>query len=258
VWRVRDLALQREVALKMLHPQVAKDAIAVGRFRREAQLAAQLAHPAIVPIYDWDQRGDVAWYTMELAEGGSISNLVARNGPRPLAEIAPQVDSILDGLSAAHAVGIIHRDLKPENVLIDRYRRWRLSDFGIAQIPGEDVGGSTGTPAFAAPEQLLGEPQGPSVDCFAVAGIVAFVLTGRPPFGDGDARTILAQQLAGELSLAAFDASVAEWLAKGLSADPVGRFPDAAAMKRAWRAATAGRAQPERRSWWRRLALGGK
>jgi serine/threonine-protein kinase len=259
VWRVRDLALQREVALKMLHPQVAKDSIAVGRFRREAQLAAQLAHPAIVPIYDWDQRGDVAWYTMELAEGGSISNLVARNGPRPLGEIAPQVESILDGLSAAHAVGIIHRDLKPENVLIDRYRRWRLSDFGIAQIPGEDVGGSTGTPAFAAPEQLLGEPQGPSVDCFAVAGIVAFVLTGRPPFGDGDARTILAQQLAGELSLAAFDASVAEWLAKGLSADPAGRFADAASMKRAWRVATADRVKAERRtSWWRRLALGGK
>ena len=259
VWRVRDLALQREVALKMLHPQIAKDSIAVGRFRREAQLAAQLAHPAIVPIYDWDQRGDVAWYTMELAEGGSISNLVARNGPRPLGEVAPQVESILDGLSAAHAIGIIHRDLKPENVLIDRYRRWRLSDFGIAQIPGEDVGGSTGTPAFAAPEQLLGEPQGPSVDCFAVAGIVAFVLTGRPPFGDGDARTILAHQLAGELSLAAFDASVAEWLAKGLSADPAGRFSDAAAMKRAWRAATAGMVQSERRkSWWRRLALGGK
>jgi eukaryotic-like serine/threonine-protein kinase len=258
VWRVRDLALQREVALKMLHPQVAKDAIAVGRFRREAQLAAQLAHPAIVPIYDWDQRGDVAWYTMELAEGGSISNLVARNGPRPLAEISPQVESILDGLSAAHAVGIIHRDLKPENVLIDRYRRWRLSDFGIAQIPGEDVGGSTGTPAFAAPEQLLGEPQGPSVDCFAVAAIVAFVLTGRPPFGDGDARTILAQQLAGELSLASFDAPIAEWLARGLSADPAGRFSDAASMRRAWRAATTGTIQAQRRpSWWRRLARGG-
>ena len=93
VWRVRDLSLEREVALKMLHPNVASDESAVARFRREARLAAQLAHPAIVPIYDWDSRGDVSWYTMELAEGGSVADLITRNGPRPFAEIAPQVDS---------------------------------------------------------------------------------------------------------------------------------------------------------------------
>ena len=136
VWRVRDLSLGREVALKLLHPHVARDERIVGRFRREAKLAAQLAHPAIVPIFDWDSRGDVAWYTMELAESGSVADLIARSGPRPLTEIAPQVDFILSGLAAAHAIGIIHRDLKPENVLIDRYRRWRLADFGIANVDG--------------------------------------------------------------------------------------------------------------------------
>ena len=72
VWRVRDLSLGREVALKMLHPRVTQDLQSVARFRREARLAAQLSHPAIVPIYDWDSRGDVSWYTMELAESGSI------------------------------------------------------------------------------------------------------------------------------------------------------------------------------------------
>ena len=108
VWRVRDLSLGREVALKLLHPHVARDERAVARFRREARLAAQLAHPAIVPIYDWDSRGDVSWYTMELAEGGSVAELVARAGARPLAEIAPQVDSVLSGLSGAHAIGILH------------------------------------------------------------------------------------------------------------------------------------------------------
>jgi eukaryotic-like serine/threonine-protein kinase len=123
VWRVRDLSLGREVALKLLHPHVARDERAVGRFRREARLAAQLAHPAIVPIYDWDSRGDVAWYTMELAENGSVGDLIARAGARTVAEIAPQVDGVLSGLAAAHAVGIVHRDLKPENLLIDRYRR---------------------------------------------------------------------------------------------------------------------------------------
>src|SRR3954447_18787004 len=164
VWRVRDLTLGREVALKLLHPHVARDERIVGRFRREAKLAAQLAHPAIVPIYDWDSRGDVAWYTMELAEGGSVAELVARAGARSLAEIAPQVDNVLSGLSAAHAIGIVHRDLKPENILIDRYCRWRIADFGIANMTGEEATGSSGTPAFASPEQLLGETQDTAAD----------------------------------------------------------------------------------------------
>ena len=174
---MRDLTLGREVALKLLHPHVARDERIVGRFRREAQLAAQLAHPAIVPIFDWDSRGDVAWYTMELAEGGSVADLVARSGPRTLNEIAPQVDFILNGLAAAHAIGIVHRDLKPENVLIDRYGRWRLADFGIANATGEETAGASGTPAFAPPEQLLGEQQDAAADCFSLAAIVAFALT---------------------------------------------------------------------------------
>src|SRR3712207_4221540 len=104
----------------MLHPGVASDDHAVASFRREARLAAQLAHPAIVPIYDWDGRGDVSWYTMELAEGGSVAELIAGSGPRSFVEIAPQVDLVLDALAAAHSIGVIHRDLKPENILIDR------------------------------------------------------------------------------------------------------------------------------------------
>jgi serine/threonine-protein kinase len=257
VWRVRDLSLEREVALKMLHPHVARDDAAVARFRREAQLAAQLAHPAIVPIYDWDRRGEVAWYTMELAEGGSVADLIVRSGPRPLSEVAPQVDLILDGLSAAHASGIVHRDLKPENILIDRYRRWRISDFGVAFIPGETPGGPTGTPAFAAPEQLLGEPQGASVDCFAIAAIVAYALSGHPPFGDGDARAILARQLGGELEFDTYHEALADWLRQGLAVAPEARFADAAAMRRGWQAMIRTVSRAERRSgWWRRLMFG--
>jgi len=172
VWKVRDLTLSREVALKVLHPHVSSDEQAVHRFRREAQLAAQLAHPAIVPIFDWDTNGGVSWYTMELAEGGSLAELVKRSGKRTLEEIAPQIDFVLDGLAAAHAAGIIHRDLKPENILIDRWRRWRIGDFGVAKVTGEELlSGTTGTPEFSAPEQLLGETQGPSVDCFELAAM---------------------------------------------------------------------------------------
>lgn len=250
VWRVRDLTLGREVALKMLHPHVVLDERAVGRFRREARLAAQLAHPSIVPIYDWDSHGDVAWYTMELAEGGSLADLIARSGGRPLGEVSPQIAPLLDGLAAAHSHGIVHRDLKPENILIDRYRRWRITDFGIANVTGEDAAGTTGTPAFAAPEQLLGEAQGPQADCFAFAAIILFALSGTLPFGGGDAKAILGRQLAGLADLSALEPPVAGWLRKALAPAPEDRYPDAAAMLDAWMTADAPPAAET--AWWRR------
>ena len=261
VWRARDLSLSREVAIKVLHPHIAKDDTAVARFRREARLAAQLAHAALVPIYDTDSRGDFVWYTMELAEGGSVASLVARSGPRAFEEIAPQVDEVLEALHAAHSSGIIHRDLKPENILIDRYRRWRIGDFGIAYALGEERVGSSGTPSFAAPEQLLGEAQGPATDCYALASIVYFVTTGRAPFGDGPAETILAQQLSDTLPARLEEDGIPEalgaWLLNGLAARVEDRFADALEMRIAWRQVVrATRRAEDQRPWWRRLIEG--
>ena len=254
VWRVRDLSLGREVALKLLHQHVARDERAVGRFRREARLAAQLAHPSIVPIYDWDSRGDVAWYTMELAEGGSVADLVERAGARMLAEVAPQIDSVLSGLAAAHAIGIVHRDLKPENILIDRYRRWRIADFGIANPSGEELTGASGTPAFSPPEQLLGEPQEASADCFSLAAIASYVLTGAPPFGDSDSKVILARVLAGQLDVSGFAPEIGAWLQRGLAPVAEDRFRDATAMQEQWRTAAGAVLERERRvPWWKRI-----
>ncbi|MCC6318682.1 MAG: protein kinase [Gemmatimonadaceae bacterium] len=254
VWRVRDLSLEREVALKMLHPAVAEDEHAVARFRREARLAAQLAHPAIIPIFDWDARGEVSWYTMELAEGGSVADLIARAGARPFESIVSQIDRVLDALAAAHAVGIIHRDLKPENILIDRYRRWRIADFGIARAEGERAG-VTGTPAFAAPEQILGEAQGPAVDCFAAAAIIYYALTGRPPFEAPDPQGLLAQQLGARTDTSMLPEPIAAFLQKGLAPDPATRFADGDAMRNAWRELVAEREREARRqdTWWGRV-----
>jgi serine/threonine-protein kinase len=251
VWRVRDLSLEREVALKVLHSHVAADARAVAAFWSEAKLAAQLAHPSIVPIHDWDSNGDVSWYTMELADEGSVASLIERSGSRSLDEIAPQVEAILDGLSAAHGVGIVHRDLKPENILRDRYGRWRLTDFGIAHA-GDETTRTTGTPAFAAPEQLLGEAHGASVDLFALAAIVYFALCGETPFGDGDPASIVARQLAGNVDVSHFSPPIAEWLRKGLARNPEDRYRDANEMKEAWRAAVRAARRRERAQWWRR------
>jgi serine/threonine-protein kinase len=252
VWRVRELSLGREVALKMLHPHVARDADAVARFRREATLAAQLAHPALLPIFGFEERGGTSWYTMELAEGGSVAELVKRAGPRPMREAGPQVEFVLEGLAAAHAVGVVHRDLKPENLLIDRYRRWRVADFGIANALGEWAAGNSGTPAFAPPEQLLGEAQGAAADVYALAAIVYTVLLGRPPY-PGDGPAVLAAQLAGPPPLDDFAPAVAEWLRTALASDAEGRFADAQAALVAWRRVRAVVDRIERRErWWRR------
>ena len=120
-------------------------------------------------------------------------------------------------------------------MLIDRYRRWRIADFGIANAMGEEWAGSSGTPAFAPPEQLLGEPQGAAADLFAVAAIVYFALTGAAPFVGVDGRAILAQQLAGSANLSRFHPALADWLRKGLAADPDQRFNDASEMQAEWR-----------------------
>ncbi len=234
VWRVRDLALERQVALKILHPGVADDAQAIRDFRREARVAAQLSHPSIVPIYDWDSREGVAWYTMELMEYGSLADLVRRSGPRPLVKVGPAIAALLDGLASAHAEGVLHRDLKPENILIDRWRRWRIGDFGLARRVGQESTGAAGTPAFAAPEQLLNEEQGPAADCFSMAGLAVFALTGRPPFGDGEPRVVLARQLAGTPDLEGVPGPIQEWARRGLAPDPKDRWWDAAEMRTAW------------------------
>jgi eukaryotic-like serine/threonine-protein kinase len=253
VWRARDLSLEREVALKALHPAIARDDKAVRSFWREAKLAAQLAHPAIVPIYDWDSSGDLSWYTMELAEEGSVASLVQRSGPRQLAEIAAQVEAVLDALIVAHANGILHRDLKPENILIDRYYRWRITDFGIANVTGEDAPGTTGTPAFAAPEQLLGEPQGPAADLFALAAIVYFVLTGDAPFGEDDAKQILARQLGERADLEPFPTVISNWFRTAFAPIADDRFADGEAMQRAWKTVSDKVLARQRGSWWRRV-----
>ena len=153
VWRARDLSLEREVALKALHPAIARDDKAVRAFWREAKLAAQLAHPAIVPIYDWDSSGDLSWYTMELAEEGSSPACSRGSGPTPAVEIATQVEQVLEGCPSRTRMEFctaISSGEHPHRSL----PRWRITDFGIATVT---VKTSRARPArcFCAPEQLL-------------------------------------------------------------------------------------------------------
>ena len=236
VYRVRDLHLEREVALKVLHPALTQDPEVVERFRREAQLAARLSHPNIVNIYDIAGRFGLIWYTMELIDGPSLAQLVERDGPLPIPQVLRLLREALSALAHAHGFGLVHRDIKPENMLIDPAGNVQITDFGLALALRGKYGGATsqsGTPQFASPEQLLGERVDQRSDLYSLAAVVYYTLLGTAPFPGATTEQVLAQQTTNRLPEArALREDVSEAfervLARALSANVESRFPSAA------------------------------
>lgn len=199
VYRVRDLHLEREVALKVLHPHFTQDAAVVERFRREAQLAARLNHANIVDIYDIAGRSGLLWYTMELVHGPNLAQFVERDGPLPVDRVLRLLRETLSALGHAHSMGLVHRDIKPENMLVEQGGSIRITDFGLAlALRGHGrFGGATsqsGTPQFASPEQLLGERVDQRTDLYSLSAVAAYALTGDVPFPGTSVEQILAKQ----------------------------------------------------------------
>ncbi len=208
VYRVRDLALEREVALKVLHPYLMIDPDVVERFQREARTAAMLSHIHIVNTFDIGGRAGLQWYTMEYVRGRSLDRIVAQEGALPLDKVMRILFEALDGLALAHSKNFVHRDLKPENLLVeDDSGAVRIADFGLAlALGGADRRsgshtriGRSGTPAYAAPEQLLGEPVDHRADLYSLTLSAFYALTGEVPFGSGGVESIIARQVAGFL-----------------------------------------------------------
>lgn len=254
VYRARDLALERDVAIKVLHPSLTADAAVTERFRREAQLAARLRHPSIVSIYDIMGRAGLQWYTMELVPGTNLARLVEKEGPLSVDQTVRILDQGLSALEHAHALGLVHRDLKPENMLIEPDGRLRITDFGLALALRGDArfGGATsrsGTPQFAAPEQLLSERVDQRADLYSLAATAYFALLGRPPFEGYTPEAILARQTIDDLpplhaSRHDVPKELEEVLRRALTSDPAARYPTATAFREALRRS---------RGFWRHL-----
>ena len=245
VYRARDLGLERDVAIKVLHPSLTADAAVAERFRREAQLAGRLRHPSIVSIYDIMGRAGLEWYTMELVPGTNLAQLVQTQGPLSVDQVVRLLDQGLSALEHAHALGLVHRDLKPENMLIEPDGRLRITDFGLALALRGDgrFGGATsrsGTPQFAAPEQLLGERVDQRADLYSLAAAAYFALLGRPPFDGRTPEAILARQTTDDLPPLTDDRrdvprELEEVLRRALASDPRARFQSAIAFREAVR-----------------------
>jgi serine/threonine-protein kinase len=264
VYRVRDLHLEREVAIKVLHPLLTADPGVVERFRREAQLAARVNHPNIVAIYDIGGRSGLLWYTMELVKGPNLAQLVEREGTLSLERTLRVLRESLSALAQAHTSGLVHRDLKPENMLIDQTGSVQITDFGLAlALRGQGrFGGATsqsGTPMFASPEQLLGERVDQRSDLYSLAAVAYFVLLGEPPFSGQTVEQVLTRQTNNqrpELRVQRPDVGedVVLVLERALHAEVEQRFPSAPEFLQALNRAT-GKGLRRRSGEWAKAAL---
>gem|GEM_PF-5130724 len=186
VYRASDPEFGREVAVKVLPPEMLHDPSFRARFKREAKIIASLEHPAIVPVYDFGEDNGQPYLVMRYMTGGSLA-LRLQQGPMALPEVARIVSALAAALDEAHNKGIIHRDLKPANILFDQHRLPYIADFGIAKM-AEGTASFTGsavvgTPAYMSPEQVRGEHDidGRS-DLYSFGLIVFEMLTAQQPF----------------------------------------------------------------------------
>jgi serine/threonine protein kinase len=235
VFLARDVALGREVALKVLDPLRSDDREWTARFLYEQRLALTLNHPNIVTTYKTFEHDGRPYIAMEYVAGGSLRPQVGRLS---LPQIGVVLEGILDALAYAHAQRIVHRDLKPQNVLVSDSRGIKLVDFGIAKALDSAgnagfetrVGSVYGTPAYMAPEQIAGETS-PRSDLYAVGCMAYELLTGRLPYGDESNTTagrILRGHLAGghpkvrELA-PSVDPRVNDWVEQMMAIEPEDR-----------------------------------
>ncbi|WP_306844986.1 Stk1 family PASTA domain-containing Ser/Thr kinase [Paenarthrobacter nicotinovorans] len=195
VYLATDRRLERDVALKVLHPHLANDQTFLERLSREAKAAASLSHPHIVGVLDQGEDAHIAYLVMEYVKGHTLRDVLNKQGALPPRLALALIDPVIEGLAAAHNSGLIHRDIKPENVLIADDGRIKVGDFGLARAisANTSTGALIGTVAYLAPELVLGQPADARSDIYS-AGIMLYeMLTGKQPYS-GDSPIQVAYQ----------------------------------------------------------------
>ncbi|MCV2422450.1 serine/threonine protein kinase [Paucibacter sp. DJ2R-2] len=245
VWLAHDPRLDREVALKVLHPP--SDGRSVDEWLHEARAVSRLHHPNIVPVFEADIQDGQAYLVFEYVAGGSLADRLRRqvdSGGALPARVAVELSlGLLDGLQAAHQAGVVHRDLKPSNILIDAKGRPRVMDFGIAgRLSAPEKGAQAqapqrivGTPAYLSPEAARGEAPSPAMDVFAAAILLAEMLSGQRLNHDADPWASVRRLREQELHLPPglgpeVDDALRAIVQRGLAREPAQRWPSAQAM----------------------------
>ena len=267
VYRATDVSLGRQVALKVLPPDVATDADRVARFRREAQTLASLNHPHIAAIYGFHEAERTAFLVLELVEGEDLDERLQR-GPLPVDEALNLARQIAEALEAAHERGIVHRDLKPANVKVTRSGIAKVLDFGLAKAYGQDgafrieaghyttlavegtaAGVILGTPAYMAPEQVRGQAVDKRADVWAFGVVLYEMLTGRRLFAGATVTDVLAAVVTADPDWSRLPedtpAAVRRLLRRCLQRDPRRRLPDIGAARLELTEVLAGDTEPE-------------
>ena len=236
VFKAYHAALDRYVAIKVLHPAFKEDPNFLSRFNREARIVAKLDHPNIVPIYDFAQDADTPYLVMRYVEGKTLKAIL-REGPIPTERVFSIIRPALDGLAYAHAQGVLHRDIKPSNIMVANDEHVYLADFGLARIA--KAGESTmsqdmliGTPQYISPEQASGKPIDERSDIYSVGIVLYEMLTGRVPFSADTPYSVIHDHIYTPLPLPTsinpnLPPNLERVLVKALDKDPAARYASA-------------------------------
>ncbi|HEX5436780.1 MAG TPA: protein kinase [Gemmatimonadaceae bacterium] len=243
VYRALDLRLKRHVAIKVLPPDLAFRSDIRKRFLREAETAARLNHPNIVPIYTVDECDGLVFFVMGLVQGESLGARLLRDRTPPVDEVRTILHDVADALAYAHAHGVIHRDIKPDNILLDvESGRPMVTDFGIARAAEADsrltmTGMAMGSPAYMSPEQATGDREIDGRSDLYALGVVGYqMLAGGPPFKAANSAALMMKQInerprpLREMR-SGIPPGMAVAIDRALEKRPEDRWPDAAAFR---------------------------